>query len=119
MAALSGARPNIVFICSDQHAFRYTGYVGHPIVKTPNMDRIAEHGVVFTNKRLYLPTKKGVVAMTIPKVPPYLSVVNPAEWAFILLKRTRAARCIIPQAYRPRNRNWPVFVAYDDSDLFA
>ena len=49
MAALSGGRPNIVFICSDQHAFRYAGYAGHPIVKTPNMDRIAEHGVVFTN----------------------------------------------------------------------
>ena len=42
-------RPNIVFICSDQHSFKYTGYAGHPIVKTPNLDRIASQGVIFDN----------------------------------------------------------------------
>ena len=42
-------RPNIVFICSDQHSFRYTGFAGHPVVKTPNLDRIARQGVVFSN----------------------------------------------------------------------
>ena len=40
-------KPNIVFICSDQHANKYTGYMGHPFVKTPNMDRIARDGTVF------------------------------------------------------------------------
>jgi choline-sulfatase len=45
----SGTRPNIVYICSDQHSFRYTGYAGHPLVKTPNMDRIAARGTVFAN----------------------------------------------------------------------
>ena len=45
----SGSRPNIVYICSDQHSFRYTGYTGHPLVKTPNMDRIAERGTTFAN----------------------------------------------------------------------
>jgi choline-sulfatase len=42
-------RPNIVFVCSDQHSFSYTGYAGHPVVKTPNLDRIARQGVVFSN----------------------------------------------------------------------
>jgi choline-sulfatase len=42
-------RPNIVFICSDQHSFKYTGYAGHNIVKTPNLDRIASQGVVFSD----------------------------------------------------------------------
>ena len=55
-AALSGVTglgraaprsPNIVFICSDQHSYKYTGYAGHPIVKTPNLDRIASQGVAF------------------------------------------------------------------------
>ncbi len=45
----SGSRPNIVYICSDQHSFRYTGYAGHPLVKTPNMDRVAATGTVFAN----------------------------------------------------------------------
>ena len=42
-------RPNIVFVCSDQHSFKYTGYAGHPLVKTPNLDRIASLGVAFDN----------------------------------------------------------------------
>lgn len=45
----SSSRPNIVYICSDQHSFRTTGYAGHPLVKTPNMDRLAERGTVFAN----------------------------------------------------------------------
>jgi choline-sulfatase len=42
-------KPNIVFICSAQHSFKYTGYMGHSVVKTPNLDRIAKEGVTFTN----------------------------------------------------------------------
>ena len=48
-ASGSPGRPNILFVCSDQHAFRYMGYAGHPLVKTPNLDRIAARGVVFEN----------------------------------------------------------------------
>lgn len=43
------AQPNIVFILSDQHAYKYCGFMGHPIVRTPNLDRIAARGVVFQN----------------------------------------------------------------------
>lgn len=42
-------RPNIVFICSDEHNPRYAGYAGHPLVKTPNLDKIASQGAVFTD----------------------------------------------------------------------
>jgi len=42
-------RPNVVFVCSDQHSHRYTGYGGHPCVETPAMDRLADRGVVFEN----------------------------------------------------------------------
>ena len=42
-------KPNIVFICSDQHSYKYNGFSGHPLVKTPNLDRIACQGVVFSN----------------------------------------------------------------------
>lgn len=43
------SRPNIILICSDQHSWRYTGYAGHPLVKTPNLDRLAARGTVFSN----------------------------------------------------------------------
>jgi choline-sulfatase len=42
-------RPNIVFVFSDQHSYKYTGYAGHPHVRTPNLDRIAREGVVFSS----------------------------------------------------------------------
>ncbi|MFC2076149.1 sulfatase-like hydrolase/transferase [candidate division KSB1 bacterium] len=49
-AGRSGSsRTNIVFVCSDIHSARYSGYAGHPLVQTPNLDRIAARGVVFSN----------------------------------------------------------------------
>ena len=48
-AAEQPFRPNIVFICSDNQSFKDTGYAGHPLVKTPNLDRIARQGVIFSN----------------------------------------------------------------------
>lgn len=47
--------PNIVIICSDQHAPKYSGYMHHPFVKTPNLDRIAQLGTVFTNTYCHNP----------------------------------------------------------------
>ena len=38
-------RPNILIIETDQHNPGYTGMYGHPVVKTPCMDRLAEAGV--------------------------------------------------------------------------
>ena len=49
---------------------------------------------------------------------PDLEQVHPAEWAFILLKRTRVGLIAIPPNPRLRNENLPVFLAYDDSHLW-
>ncbi len=45
----SNQPPNILLIISDEHAPMYSGPYGHPLVKTPHMDRLAEDGVTFTN----------------------------------------------------------------------
>jgi choline-sulfatase len=42
-------RPNIVMIMSDQHTPNVTGCYGNGLVKTPNMDSLAENGVMFEN----------------------------------------------------------------------
>ena len=47
--AVTPRQPNIVFYHSDQHAYRYAGFMGHPVVRTPNLDRIAARGTVFMN----------------------------------------------------------------------
>jgi len=42
-------RPNIIFIMSDDHASHALSCYGSKINKTPNLDRIAEDGMRFTN----------------------------------------------------------------------
>ncbi|MGH2524480.1 MAG: sulfatase-like hydrolase/transferase, partial [Anaerolineales bacterium] len=42
-------KPNILFIMADQMAGPALPFRGHPIVKAPNLTRLAETGVVFDN----------------------------------------------------------------------
>src|SRR5882672_1622407 len=43
-----GRRPNIIFIISDDHAYQAISAYGSKLAKTPNIDRIAREGAVFT-----------------------------------------------------------------------
>ena len=42
-------RPNILLIMSDEHDPAVSGCYGHPVVQTPNLDRLASQGVLFEN----------------------------------------------------------------------
>lgn len=46
---VSTQRPNILLIHSDQHRQDCLGINGHPLVKTPHLDRLAREGVNFTH----------------------------------------------------------------------
>ena len=46
--------PNIVFIISDDHAWTDYGFMGHPQIETPNLDRLQASSAAFT--RGYVPT---------------------------------------------------------------
>ena len=43
------SRPNILFLLSDDHALRTIGAYPGSINSTPNLDRIAREGAIFTN----------------------------------------------------------------------
>jgi len=43
------ARPNIVFIMSDDHAYQAISAYNPKLTHTPNIDRIAQNGMLFTN----------------------------------------------------------------------
>ena len=47
--AQSSGRPNILFIFTDDHAAHAMSAYGSKINKTPNLDRIANEGMLFTN----------------------------------------------------------------------
>lgn len=42
-------RPNILVLMSDNHSWNHLGCYGDPVVRTPNIDRVAERGVRFTH----------------------------------------------------------------------
>jgi arylsulfatase A-like enzyme len=48
------APPNILLIVSDDHAWSDYGFMGHPVVRTPSLDRLAAEGMLHT--RGYVPT---------------------------------------------------------------
>lgn len=51
---LNARRPNIVLIISDDQAWSDYSFAGHPHIRTPNIDRLAEASLVFT--RGYVPS---------------------------------------------------------------
>ncbi|MAM91650.1 MAG: sulfatase [Opitutaceae bacterium] len=52
--AYSADKPNVVLLLSDDQAWNDYSFMGHPHVKTPNIDKLANESVVFP--RGYVPT---------------------------------------------------------------
>jgi len=42
-------KPNIIFLLTDDQRWDALGYMGNPIIKTPNMDFLAKNGTTFNN----------------------------------------------------------------------
>lgn len=51
---VAAEQPNIVLIISDDHSFTDYGFMGHEVIQTPNLDKLASQSAVF--KRGYVPT---------------------------------------------------------------
>jgi arylsulfatase A-like enzyme len=54
LSVSAAERPNIVFFLTDDIRYDFFGYSGHPVVQTPNIDRLAERGARFD--RMYVNT---------------------------------------------------------------
>ncbi len=48
-ATKNSKRPNIIFIMSDDHAYQAISAYDRKLIETPNIDRIAKRGMLFTN----------------------------------------------------------------------
>ena len=48
-ACASAAQPNVLFIYLDDFGWKDTGYMGSDFFETPNLDRLAAEGMVFTD----------------------------------------------------------------------
>ena len=54
ISTVTASGPNIVLIISDDQAWTDYGFMGHPDIKTPHIDKLAKESVLF--KRGYVPT---------------------------------------------------------------
>jgi len=62
-------RPNIIFILADDLGWGDLGSYGHPRIKTPNLDRMAEEGIRFTQfytDSVCSPTRAGIMTGQFP-----------------------------------------------------
>ena len=51
---------NVVVVMSDEHSRRVLGCYGHPMIRTPNLDRLAARGVRFTDAYMQLADLRAV-----------------------------------------------------------
>ncbi|MFW6133008.1 MAG: sulfatase-like hydrolase/transferase [Planctomycetota bacterium] len=67
---MSESRPDILLYFSDQHHGLCAGYAGHPVVQTPNLDRLAGEGVAcetaYTSCPLCVPARAGLLTGQLP-----------------------------------------------------
>jgi uncharacterized sulfatase len=54
LTAAAAAPPNVVFIISDDQAWTDYSFMGHPLIQTPHLDKLAARSALFT--RGYVPT---------------------------------------------------------------
>ena len=62
-------KPNILFIMSDDHAYQAISAYDDRLIQTPNIDRIANEGMLFTNASVIMRPK--------PAPPPVIRAVLP------------------------------------------
>ncbi|WP_084422950.1 sulfatase-like hydrolase/transferase [Rubripirellula obstinata] len=43
----NAARPNVVFLLSDDQSWNDYGFMGHPHIQTPNLDQLAKSGILY------------------------------------------------------------------------
>jgi len=76
-------RPNVLLIMSDQHNARVMGCAGDEIVRTPNLDALAERGIRFTSAYCQAP-------LCVPSRMSFLSGQQPSD------DRVWTNGCILP-----------------------
>jgi arylsulfatase len=52
-------RPNVLLFTTDQHRGDFLSIAGHPLVETPNLDSLIQHGLYFPNAYTEIPSTTG------------------------------------------------------------
>lgn len=64
-------RPNVLFLMTDEHRPDAAGFAGHPLVRTPRLDALAEDAVVFrhayTPSPICIPARQSLASGLLPR----------------------------------------------------
>lgn len=63
--------PNVVMIISDDQGWGDFGFMGHPVIKTPNLDRLASQGATFPNGYVVTPLCRPSLASIVTGLYPH------------------------------------------------
>lgn len=80
--APAGVRPNILLIMTDDQGWGDTGYNGHPVLKTPELDRMAAEGLRFDRFYAAAPFCSPTRASVMTGRNPYRSGCFAPNWSF-------------------------------------
>src|SRR5262245_1429862 len=89
-------RPNFLFIVTDQHRADLTGFGGNPVLRTPNLDRIAARGCVFQRaivaNPICMPNRSSIATGRVPSVHGTRYNGIPLDWGARTFMRALRAR---------------------------
>lgn len=90
------ATPNVLFIITDQQRADHSGFMGNPVVRTPNLDSIAARGTVFENawvaNPVCMPNRSSIMTSRMPSVHGVVFNDRSLEWGAATHVRQFAAQ---------------------------
>lgn len=110
-------QPHIIWLLSDQHHAKISGFAGDPFVKTPALDSLADNGVVFENcycnSPLCVPSRS---SMLTGKLPDKTGVYNNTQ--ALRSDDITLAHCLTAGGYHTVLAGRMHFVGYDQRHGF-
>ncbi len=94
-------KPNVLFIAIDDLNDWIGKLGGHPQTRTPNIDRLADRGVLFANAHCAAPACNPSRAALMTGIAPYQSgvYVNPQPWKPVLKDKVTLSQHFMQHGY--------------------
>lgn len=93
-------RPNIVFLLSDDQAWTDYGFMGHPDIQTPHLDKLAEQSLTFKRGYLAAPVCRPSLASMITGLYPFDHGITGNDTSLNQKNREKEDRVLREQFYQ-------------------
>ncbi|MEM9465155.1 MAG: sulfatase-like hydrolase/transferase [Actinomycetota bacterium] len=81
---MATSQPNVLFIITDQHRADHVGFMGNDVVRTPNLDALADRGTVFesawVSNPVCMPNRSSIMTGRVPSAHGVIFNDRSLEW---------------------------------------